>query len=70
MMIADLLTYSILFKSPQEISAAPITRTFDATIHATKPITFVQVSEYFLMPQMTVTIYDVFDFPDKSITVK
>ena len=35
------------FTSPQERSAVPIPRTFDVTLHTTKPRTLVQGSEYF-----------------------
>ena len=45
--MADVLPDLIVFTSPQERSAAPITRTFDVTLHATKPITLVKGSEYF-----------------------
>ena len=45
--IVDLLPDLIVFTSPQERSAAPIPRTFDMTLHATKQRTLVQGSEYF-----------------------
>ena len=47
MMIADILPDLIVFKSTQEHSSELIPRTFDVTLHATKPITAVQGSEYF-----------------------
>ena len=40
-------TIFIFITSPQERSAASIPRTFDMTLHATKPIIFVQWSAYF-----------------------
>ena len=45
--MADIFPYLIVFTSPQERSAAPTPRTFDVTLHATKPRTLVKGSEYF-----------------------
>ena len=47
LLIQDHLTDFIVFKSPQELSDEPISRTFDVTRHAKKPITLVQGSKYF-----------------------
>ena len=44
---ADLFPDLIVFTSPHERSAAPIPSTFDVTLHATNPRTFVKGSEYF-----------------------
>ena len=47
LIVEDLLPDLIVFTSPQEYSSAPIPRTFDMTLHATKPITLLQGSDYF-----------------------
>ena len=43
--MADLFPDLVVFMSPQELSDAPIPRTFDVTLHATKPRTLVFGSE-------------------------
>ena len=43
----DILTYLIVFTYPQENSEEKISRTFEVTLHAIKPITLVHVSKLF-----------------------
>ena len=45
------------FTLTQERSAVPITRTFDVNLYATKPRTFVHVSEYFLCHKLLLLLF-------------
>ena len=67
---ADLFPDFIVLTSSHEHSAYPIPSTFEVTLQATKPRTLVYGIGVFMMPQMTITITNIFTVLDKSITAK